>query len=86
MTCRGLVDGYVRDNIFLGILGDPLAMQLRDEIGVDKLMWGSDFPYLGGQYPDTEGWLAAYLGDAPADMQQKIAAENVIKLYGIELH
>lgn len=78
-------DEYVRDNIFLGILADPLAMRLRDEIGVDQLMWGSDFPHPGGQYPDTKGRLAAYLGDAPAAVQRKIAADNVVKLYDIEL-
>ena len=77
------VEEYMRDNVFLSILADPLAMQLRDQIGVDQLMWGSDFPHPGGQYPDTKGRLAAYLGDAPADVQHKIAAANVMKLYDI---
>ncbi|MSP52508.1 MAG: hypothetical protein EXQ91_09010 [Alphaproteobacteria bacterium] len=77
------VEHYVRDHIFFGILADPQAMQLRDAIGVDQLMWGSDFSHHGGQSLATRAKLTAYLGDALGDVQQKIAAGNVTKLYDI---
>lgn len=33
------------DNIYFGMIDDPLAMRTLDEIGADRVLWGSDFPH-----------------------------------------
>ncbi len=76
---------YLRENIYVGIINDPLAAQMRHEIGVDRIMWGSDFPHPPCTYPNTQKILDRILADVPADERQKIVAGNVMNLYDIAL-
>ena len=33
---------------------DPIGVKLLDELGADKVMWGSDFPHPDGVWPDSK--------------------------------
>lgn len=76
---------YVDENVFAGIINDPLAAKLRSEIGVDRIMWGSDFPHPPCPYPNTTQNVERVLGDMSAEDRFKVVAGNVMKLYNIEL-
>ena len=43
----------------------PVEAALRHDIGVDRIMWGSDFPHDEGSYPYTTEALRYSLADAP---------------------
>jgi len=76
---------YLRENIYVGIINDPLAAAMRHEIGVDRIMWGSDFPHPPCTYPKTREVLDRILAGVPADERHRIVAGNVMELYGIAL-
>jgi len=76
---------YLRENIYVGIINDPLAAAMRHEIGVDRIMWGSDFPHPPCTYPKTREVLARILAGVPPDEHHRIVAGNVMELYGITL-
>jgi len=76
---------YVEENIFAGIINDPLAAILRREIGVDRMMWGSDFPHPPCPYPNTTQNVERVLGDMAPEDRYKVVAGNVMKLYNITL-
>ncbi|MFI4986271.1 MAG: amidohydrolase family protein [Alphaproteobacteria bacterium] len=76
---------YVEENIFVGIINDPLAGKMRYDIGVDRIMWGSDFPHPPCPYPDTMNRIDAVLAGIPDDERRAITGGNVSKLYGIDL-
>src|SRR5205807_4382908 len=76
---------YIEENIFAGIINDPLAAKLRSEIGVDRMMWGSDFPHPPCPYPNTTQNIERVLGDMSPEDRYKVVAGNVIKLYDIRL-
>ena len=76
---------YVEENIFAGIINDPLASKLRGEIGVDRLMWGSDFPHPPCPYPNTTQNVEKVLGDMSPEERFSVVAGNVMKLYNIQL-
>ncbi len=79
------VDQYMRDNVWLGVINDPLAMQRLPEIGADRILWGSDFPHPPCTYPRTHEILDSMLAGLAPDVQRKIVGENVIPLYGFSL-
>src|SRR5437773_237950 len=64
---------------------DPIGIKLIDELGVDKIMWGSDFPHPDGVWPDSREYVQRELGHLPADVRRKIVCENAARLYGFEL-
>ena len=76
---------YLRENVYVGIINDPLAAAMRHEIGVDRIMWGSDFPHPPCTYPKTREVLDRILAGVPGDERHRIVAGNVMELYGIRL-
>jgi len=61
---------------------DPIGVKLVDELGADKIMWGSDFPHPDGIWPDSREYVARELGHLPAETRRKIVCDNAARLYG----
>jgi predicted TIM-barrel fold metal-dependent hydrolase len=76
---------YVEENIYAGIINDPLAAKLKKEIGIDRIMWGSDFPHPPCPYPNTTQNIDRILADLSAEERFKVVAGNAAKLFNIEL-
>ena len=36
---------------------DPIGVKLIDELGADRVMWGSDFPHPDGIWPDSREYI-----------------------------
>ena len=58
-------------------------MGIRDRaiIGVENLMWGSDYPHQESTWPKSREILDQILVDVPEDEKVLIAGENVARLY-----
>lgn len=76
---------YLRENLWTGIIKDPLAARMRHDIGVDRIMWGSDFPHPPCTYPRTKEVLDRILAEVTPDERHQIVAGNVMRLYDIAL-
>ena len=46
-----LPSDYFHRNVFAGFQEDGLGIKMRDIIGVDNLMWGSDYPHVESTFP-----------------------------------
>jgi predicted TIM-barrel fold metal-dependent hydrolase len=59
-------------------------MGIRDRhiIGVDNLLWGSDYPHPDGVWPDSKTVIAENLGTLNERIRRKIICDNAAKLYG----
>jgi predicted TIM-barrel fold metal-dependent hydrolase len=57
----------------------------RHEIGLDKLMWGSDYPHLEGTWPHTMDDLRKTFGDYPESEVRSILGTNAVEVYGFDL-
>jgi predicted TIM-barrel fold metal-dependent hydrolase len=64
---------------------DPIGIKLLDELGADKIMWGSDFPHPDGVWPDSQEYIERELGRLPRATRRKIVCENAARLYGFSL-
>ncbi|MFK4071406.1 amidohydrolase family protein [Streptomyces sp. NPDC029674] len=75
-----------RDNCFVGAsFMRPHEAALRDRIGLDKIMWGSDYPHDEGTYPySREGLRTAYAG-LPRDEIAAMVGGNAARVYGFDL-
>jgi predicted TIM-barrel fold metal-dependent hydrolase len=79
---------YWYSNCFAG--GSFLSRQevgQRNEIGIDNLMFGVDYPHHESTYPLTKEWLRATMGESGVseDEAHKILALNAARLYGFDL-
>lgn len=62
---------------------DRAALLTRDLIGVDNLMWGSDYPHTDSTFPCSLAVLDELFAEIPAMDRAKITHDNVKTLYGI---
>jgi uncharacterized protein len=62
---------------------DRIGPKLIDEIGVETLMWGSDYPHPDGVWPESSKYIEEQFAGLPADTIHKITCENAAKFYGL---
>ena len=61
---------------------DPIGIKLIDDLGADKIMWGSDYPHPDGVWPDSREYIQRELSHLPADQRRKVVCDNARALYG----
>jgi len=62
---------------------DRIGAKLIDDIGVETLMWGSDYPHPDGVWPESSKYIAEQFGHLPEDVTRKITCENAGRFYGL---
>jgi predicted TIM-barrel fold metal-dependent hydrolase len=62
---------------------DRVGTKLIDEMGVETLMWGSDFPHPDGVWPESKKYIDEQFAHLPADITFKMTCENAGKFYGL---
>lgn len=75
---------YFRDNILFSFIYDRMAMPLRYYIGVDHLMWGTDFPHSAGTFPHSSQVLDDLFDGVPADERRQILVETPCRFFGLD--
>ncbi len=58
---------------------------MRHQIGVENMVWGSDYPHYEGSWPNSAGMIRDALGDAPPAEIRAILSENAARVYGFDL-
>ena len=77
--------GYFARNCYLGASMMPEHEgRFRHQIGVDRLMWGSDYPHLEGTWPNTMKALHETFGDYPEDEIRAMLGGNAARVYGFD--
>ncbi|MFP5394268.1 MAG: amidohydrolase family protein, partial [Gammaproteobacteria bacterium] len=75
---------YFRDNVYVSVIYDGLAVEAREAIGVDRLMWGSDFPHEQSTNPNSRTFLAELLAGVDPESARAILRGNAARLFGFE--
>ena len=59
-------------------------VEMRHEIGIGNLLWGSDFPHPEGTWPETPTCLRHAFHGVPEDETAKILGTNAVDFYGFD--
>ena len=73
---------YWRNHCSYTFMRDRSAMVAREMIGVDRLLWGSDFPHGDSTWPESKEMIEAIMQGVPENEQRLMLAENCKRLYG----
>lgn len=76
---------YFRRQVYATFIDDPVGVTCRHFIGVDNIMWSSDYPHTVSTWPNSQEVVARDFQDVPDDERQKIVRDNAAQLYGFEL-
>ena len=75
---------FFHRNVVLSFQEDAIGIRLRDVIGADNMMWGSDYPHSESTFPQSRQILSEILDGVPDDEQAKIAALNTARVYNFD--
>jgi predicted TIM-barrel fold metal-dependent hydrolase len=76
-----LPSDFFHQNVFCSFQEDALGIRDRAIIGVDNLMWGSDYPHQESTWPKSRQILEKILEGVPDEEKVKIAGGNVARVY-----
>jgi predicted TIM-barrel fold metal-dependent hydrolase len=81
---KRLPSEYLKENAHWGFFEDRIGIKLRHEIGVDRVMWSTDFPHIVTRWPNSLKTLESQMSEVPKDEQRKMVADNAIKFFHLD--
>ncbi len=72
---------YYRRNWRSAFMIDHYAVKNRHVLGVDNLMWSTDYSHHGCHRPETRRVVEEMFRALPADERRKMSTGNATKLY-----
>jgi predicted TIM-barrel fold metal-dependent hydrolase len=75
---------YFHRQLYATFIDDPFGVAHRHEIGVENLLWSSDFPHSASFWPHSREKIAEDFQDISEQDKRKILRDNAAKLYGFE--
>jgi predicted TIM-barrel fold metal-dependent hydrolase len=73
---------YFRRQMHCTYIDDYVGVANRHFVGVDRMMWSSDYPHQASTWPHSQDVVARDFKDASPEDRFKITRGNVAKLYG----
>ncbi|MDA8044475.1 MAG: amidohydrolase family protein [Actinomycetota bacterium] len=72
---------YFRRQVFATFMEDPVGLRERHHIGVDNIMWASDYPHSETTWPNSKALTDEWFSPLGDEDKRKILWENCAKLY-----
>lgn len=76
-----LPSDFFHRNVYLSFQEDGRGIKDREDIGVDNLMWGSDYPHTESTFPRSKQILDEILEGVPEDEKAKIVGGTAAAVY-----
>ena len=75
---------YFRRNVFLTFIDEPDAVeQARGRLGVENLMWSSDYPHPVTSFPNSKAIVDAIFADADPRERELIVSGNAARVWNL---
>ena len=72
---------FFRDHISMTFIRDAGAAPLRHLIGLNNIMWSSDYPHADSSWPNSRKLIAEQFAGVPQDEVRRLICDNVAELY-----
>jgi len=76
---------YFRRQLYATFIDDAFGVAHRHDIGVENILWSSDFPHSATFWPHSREKIAQDFQGVGEEDKRKILSSNTAKLYGFEM-
>jgi predicted TIM-barrel fold metal-dependent hydrolase len=76
---------YFRENVLVSIIHDRSVLEARYQIGVNNILWGSDYPHDQSTYPHSRAAVASLLAGVASHEAECILLHNAADLFGLNV-
>jgi len=81
---KRLPSEYLKEHAHWGFFEDYVGVRLRHEIGVDRIMWSTDFPHVVSRWPRSLQTLEQQMAGVPEEERRRMVAGNAIRFFGLD--
>ena len=75
---------YFHRNIYLTFIDEGLGLhRMRDVIGIENLMWSTDFPHPVTSFPHSRRIVEEQFAGIPADERELILSGNATRVWNL---
>ncbi len=71
-------------NFWASFMVDTVGMDLRHRMNIDHMMWSTDYPHSGSDWPDSRVTIERVFRDVPVGEVKKMLHTNCKALYGLD--
>lgn len=75
---------YAREHCYFGFVKDRFGVEMRHRIGVDHVMWASDFPHAVGDWPNSRAVIQELFEGVPDEERYLMLAGNVVEFFNLD--
>lgn len=80
-TIEHLPSEYVARNVHFAYINDPVGVDLLDRIGIDQVLWSSDYPHISADWPRSWRSIGTSLSSLTVSDRHQLLAGNADRLY-----
>ena len=81
---KRLPSEYVKEHIYFSVQYENVAVELRHHVGVEHIMFATDFPHIECEWPDTRPIVERIYANVPEDERHLMWAGNCINYFKLE--
>jgi len=74
---------YLRRQVAFTYIDEAYAVPNRDAVGVDNLMFATDYPHSASTWPRSQQIVERDTGTIPPDERRKLIRDNVLRVFNI---
>lgn len=75
---------YWYRNMSATFIWDPAGIRQRHEVGVENMMWSTDYPHHGNDWPYSRKAINDTFAEVRPDEREKILSGNAIRIFDLE--
>jgi predicted TIM-barrel fold metal-dependent hydrolase len=71
----------MRDHCHWGFIDDPIGVRLRHDVGIDNVMWCTDFPHSDSDWPHSDKLRDRIFTGVPDAEVRKMVCDNAVRFF-----
>lgn len=75
---------YFHRNMAATFMDDEIGLQLRHMVGLENILWSTDFPHPATTWPKSQEVVARQFADIPDAERELICCRNAARIYNLE--
>ena len=81
---KQLPSEYIKEHVYWSVQYEKVAVELRHHVGVDRIMFATDFPHIECEWPDTRPLLEEIYASVPEDERAKMWTGNAVEFFRLD--
>lgn len=81
---EGRPSELIKEHCYWGFVNNPFGVKVRHEVGVEHVMWSTDFPHSESDWPRSREVMDEIFKGVPEAERQRMVRDNAIEFFALD--